>query len=76
MHHLVDRLSPTHVGRLRVLVAADPELRSLLDVSIDAPTQEGSRQQLLALAGIWASGRSDTAERHDELIRERLSRPV
>jgi hypothetical protein len=76
LHRLVDRLSPEQVQRLRVFAEADPELHELLagapaDQSADAP---GARQRLLALAGIWRTGPSDAAVRHDELIRERLAR--
>lgn len=75
LHQLVDRLSPEQVRRLRVLADTDPELRELLDTSTDRSADEpGAQERLLALAGIWRSGPPDAAERHDELIRERLAR--
>jgi hypothetical protein len=72
MHHLVDRLSPAQVRRLRVLVESDPEL---------SPAEQGQggdvpiRRGLLSFIGSMASGRGDLSERHDEIIREGLSRP-
>jgi hypothetical protein len=68
LHHLVDRLTPRQAERLRVLVAADPELASA--------TSPGSDQaaQRLSIIGIWDSGHGDLSERHDEIIRERMKR--
>lgn len=73
MHRLVDRLSPAQVQRLRVLAAADPELRAALDDKRAAPCEPAdSDRRWLALAG-WDPGRSDVAERHDEFIRQRFT---
>jgi hypothetical protein len=73
MHHLVDRLSPDQVRRLRVLVESDPELSP-------AEGEQGGgvpvRRRLLSFIGSMASGRGDLSERHDEIIREGLSRPA
>jgi hypothetical protein len=75
LHRLVDRLSPEQVQRLRVLADTDPELHELLDIATDqSPDPPGGQERLLALAGIWGGGPPDAAERHDELIRERLAR--
>lgn len=71
LHRLVDRLSPEQVRRLRVLADGDPELHDLL--ADGAPADEGGNVRLRALDGIW-DGPVDAAERHDELIRERLAR--
>lgn len=71
---MLDRLSPEQVRRLRVLADTDPELRGLFDES-GGPAEDGlARDRLLAVAGIWEDGPADAAERHDELIRERLAR--
>ena len=67
----MDRLSPEQVRRLRVLADADPELHNLL--ADGTPADADAEGRLRALAGIW-DGPVDAAERHDELIRERLAR--
>jgi len=71
LHHLVDRLSPRQAERLRVLVASDPELADAA-----GPETQGDTRRRLSITGIWASGRGDLAERHDEIIRGRLKRPA
>lgn len=74
LHRLLDRLSPEQARRLRVLADADPQLHGLLE-DRRSPGEDGRAQdRLLALAGIWDNGPADAAERHDELIRERLTR--
>ncbi|MFI7443500.1 hypothetical protein [Nonomuraea indica] len=70
MHHLVDRLPPAAVRRLRVLVEADPELAPYAHA-----TDEPDQRRHLSFIGLGASGRSDISERHDELLREELDRP-
>lgn len=69
LHHLVDRLTPGQAERLRVLVAADPDLAP-------APEPEGEHlaNRRVSIIGIWDSGRGDLSERHDEIIRKRLKR--
>ncbi|WP_067474889.1 hypothetical protein [Nocardia amamiensis] len=73
LHHLVDRLTPAQARHLRLLVSEDPEL-STAAAAADETDDDGVPDALLSLAGIWESGRTDTAERHDEYIRERLRR--
>jgi hypothetical protein len=70
MHHLIDRLSPAQVRRLRALTDADPELHGLLDSA--EPESGETSKRLLALAGLWEAGPADAAINHDELIRQRL----
>jgi hypothetical protein len=70
MHHLVDRLPPAGVRRLRVLVESDPELARFVEGS----DSETVRREL-SFIGLGASGRGDVSERHDELLREGLDRP-
>ena len=67
LHHLVDRLTPRQAARLRLLVAADPELAG-------AAEQDEKRPRPPSIIGIWDSGRGDLSERHDEIIRERIKR--
>jgi hypothetical protein len=75
LHHLVDRLSPHQAGRLRILVASDPELASATQP--EAPEEgEQAGQRQLSVIGIWDSGHHDLSERHDEIIRGRLKRPA
>jgi hypothetical protein len=69
LHHLVDRLTPRQAERLRVLVAADPELASAA-----GPGRDQAPARRLSIIGIWESGRGDLSERHDEIIRERVKR--
>ncbi len=69
LHHLVDRLTPGQAERLRVLVAADPELAPATRLESEQAAARG-----LSIIGIWDSGRDDLSERHDEIIRERLKR--
>jgi hypothetical protein len=71
MHHLVDRLSPTQVRRLRLLVTEDEELSQVI--------QELSRAEQPDSAGLLAligsiDGPPDLAERHDDHVRERMNR--
>ncbi|MEU6227026.1 hypothetical protein [Streptomyces sp. NPDC047042] len=74
MHHLVDRLTPTQVRRLRLLVAQDEELSEVVqslpagDVS---EAEESVPAGLLALIGS-INGPEDLADRHDDYIRERM----
>jgi hypothetical protein len=75
MHHLVDRLSPAQVRRLRVLVESDPELSGLVDPTLAQESDAPPRRRLLSFIGIMESGRGDLSERHEEIIREGLSRP-
>ncbi|MEU8204741.1 hypothetical protein [Streptosporangium sp. NPDC049046] len=70
MHHLVDRLPPAGVRRLRVLVESDPELARFVEDSGPETVRRG-----LSFIGLGASGRGDVSERHDELLREGLDRP-
>ena len=69
LHHLVDRLTPGQAERLRVLVAADPEL-----APATRPESEHLAARGLSIIGIGDSGRGDLSERHDEIIRERMKR--
>jgi hypothetical protein len=71
MHHLVDRLSPTQVRRLRLLVTEDEELSQVV--------QELSRAEQPDSAGLLAligsiDGPPDLAESHDDHVRERMNR--
>lgn len=74
MHHLVDRLTPTQVRRLRLLVTEDEELsqvaRSLPAVEVDE-AEATAPAGLLALIGS-VNGPEDLAEEHDDYIRERM----
>lgn len=71
LHHLVDRLTERQAERLRLLVAADPELAPAAE-----PASDPAPQRRLSITGIWESGRSDLSERHDEIIRRRLKHPA
>jgi hypothetical protein len=76
MHHLVDRLTPTQVRRLRLLVSQDEELSQVAESlpAVDATETDGSVPAgLLALIGS-INGPEDLAERHDDYIRERMRR--
>ncbi|WP_405585051.1 hypothetical protein [Streptomyces sp. NBC_01190] len=74
MHHLVDRLTPTQVRRLRLLVTQDEELSR---VARSLPAVEGREAEESVPAGLLAligsvNGPEDLAEEHDEYIRERM----
>lgn len=74
MHHLVDRLTPTQVRRLRLLVTQDEELSQ---VALVLPAVEGDETEESVPAGLLAligsvNGPEDMAEEHDEYIRERM----
>lgn len=74
MHHLVDRLTPTQVRRLRLLVTQDEELSQVAQSLPAVDANEGEESVpagLLALIGS-VSGPEDLAERHDDYIRERM----
>jgi hypothetical protein len=72
LHHLVDRLTERQAERLRLLVAADPELAS----AAEPDSEPAPQQRRLSITGIWESGRGDLSERHDEIIRRRLKHPA
>jgi hypothetical protein len=76
MHHLVDRLPPAGVRRLRLLVASDPELAPFVEGGEPPPVEDHVHQRHLSFIGLGASGRSDVSERHDELLKEGLDRPT
>lgn len=74
MHHLVDRLTPTQVRRLRLLVTQDEELSQ---VALALPAVEGTGTEESVPAGLLAligsvNGPEDLAEEHDDYIRERM----
>jgi hypothetical protein len=75
MHHLVDRLTPTQVRRLRLLVTQDEELSHVAAEALPSRPDEGRPvpDGLLALIGA-VDGPEDLAERHDDYIRERMRR--
>lgn len=74
MHHLVDRLTPTQVRRLRLLVTQDEELSQ---VAQSLPAAEGDEVEESVPAGLLAltgsvNGPVDLGEEHDKYIRERM----
>jgi hypothetical protein len=72
MHYLVDRLTPTQVRRLRLLVTQDEELSQAAQALPPRPDEEQPVPEgLLALIGA-VNGPEDLAERHDDYIRERM----
>lgn len=72
MHHLVDRLTPTQVRRLRLLVTQDEELSQAAGALPPRPDEEQLVPEgLLALIGA-VNGPVDLAERHDDYIRQRM----
>ena len=75
MHHLVDRLTPTQVRRLRLLVTQDEELSCVAEALPGSPASEdeASAPDLLTLIGS-IDGPPDLAERHDDHVRERMRR--
>jgi hypothetical protein len=74
MHHLVDRLPPAGVRRLRLLAASDPELAPSVAEDEPPPRDDQAPQRHLSFIGLGASGCSDVSERHDELLKEGLDR--
>jgi len=72
IHHWVDRLSPAQARRLRVLIESDPELAASAEG--ERKGEVPVRQRLLSFIGSMESSRGDLSERHDEIIREGLSR--
>jgi hypothetical protein len=70
MHHLVDRLSPAQVRRLRLLVTQDEELSQVAGSLSEAGTRAAA-DGLLSLIGM-VDGPPDLGERHDDRIRERM----
>lgn len=72
MHHLVDRLTPAQVRRLRLLITQDEELSQAAEALPPRPDEEQPVPDgLLALIGA-VNGPEDLAERHDDYIRERM----
>ncbi|MFC5907896.1 hypothetical protein [Streptacidiphilus monticola] len=74
MHHLVDRLTPAQVRRLRLIISQDEELAQVAEEVQDSEEAEegGLPESFLALIGSVSSGRGDMAENHDDYIRERM----
>ncbi|MGW4020043.1 hypothetical protein [Streptomyces sp. NPDC005009] len=77
LHHLVDRLSPTQVRRLRLIITEDEEL-SQVDQQVPDAAGGGDDGDLLPASFLALSGSieapADYAERHDDYIRERAER--
>lgn len=71
MHHLVDRLTPAQVRRLRLLITQDEELSQAAEAPSPRPEEQPVPDGLLALIGA-VKGPKDLAERHDDYIRERM----
>ncbi|MEY9835174.1 hypothetical protein [Streptacidiphilus sp. EB103A] len=71
MHQLVDRLSPTQVRRLRLLVTQDEELSRVAQTLpvADSPEAGAVPESLLALIGS-VDGPADLCGHHDDCIRE------
>lgn len=73
MHYLVDRLTPTQVRRLRLLMTEDEELSQAAAVALPPRPDEERPVPAGFLALIGAvDGPEDLAERHDDYIRERM----
>ncbi|MGC0375291.1 hypothetical protein [Streptomyces sp. SAI-229] len=71
-HHLVDRLTPSQVRRLRLLVTQDEELSQAAEALPARPDEEQPAPDgLLSLIGA-VNEPEDLAERHDDHIRERM----
>jgi len=73
LHHLVDRLPPAQARRLLILVGSDPDLAPYVAYEDEG---EPARTRPLSVIGIWESGRIDASERHDDYIRDRMTRPA
>jgi hypothetical protein len=73
LHHLVDRLTPAQVSRLRLLVTQDEELSRVADGLPQPPAGVEVPPGLLALIGAF-DGPADLSEHHDDYIRERMAR--
>ena len=73
LHRLVDRLTPAQVRRLRLLVTQDEELSRVARGMPRTATSNEAPPSLLALIGA-VDGPADLAERHDDYVRERMSR--
>ncbi len=73
MHHLIDRLTPDQVRRLRLLVSQDEEFSQVAGAlpGSGAPDDEAPWAGFLALIGS-IDGPPDLAERHDDYIRDRM----
>ena len=80
LHHLVDRLSPAQVRRLRLIITEDEEL-SRVDRDVpDAAEERGDGRDalpddFLALFGS-INAPADYAERHDDYVRDRMERDL
>lgn len=65
LHHLVDRLTPAQVRRLRVLVDQDADLAGATPPAAVGP------DHFFSLIGS-IDGPADLAEHHDSYVRERM----
>lgn len=77
MHHLVDRLPPAGVERLRVLAESDPELSRMTGSgeAAESPTTATGRG-LSFVGSIEGGGPPDLARRHKDYLREYFDRPA
>jgi hypothetical protein len=73
LHHLVGRLPPAQARRLLILVESDPDLAPYVEHEGEG---EPARTRPLSVTGSWESGRTDGSERHDDYIRDRMTRPA
>jgi hypothetical protein len=73
LHYLVDRLPPAQARRLLILVETDPDLAPYVEHEGEG---EPARTRPLSVIDIWESGRTDASERHDDYIRDRMTRPA
>jgi hypothetical protein len=72
LHALVDRLSPDQARDLRAVALRLVEANE----SLDQPDTDQSGRRRLSFIGTMNSGVGDLAERHEEILREGLNRPV
>ncbi|GII56868.1 hypothetical protein Pth03_52570 [Planotetraspora thailandica] len=72
LHALVDRLSPDQARDLRAVALRLVEANE----GLDHPDTERSGRRRLSFIGTMNSGVGDLAERHEEILREGLNRPV
>ena len=73
MHHLVSRLAPTQVRRLRLLLTQDEELSQVAEAVSQTETPAGRPHQTACSRSIGSiDGPQDLAERHDDYIRDRM----
>ncbi|RBQ14766.1 hypothetical protein DP939_39010 [Spongiactinospora rosea] len=72
-HALLDRLHPHQVHEVRAVML---RLVAANEGAAEPEATPPVKRRHLSFAGLFSSGEGDLAERHEEILRDRLNHPV